>query len=205
MSGSEETTEAKVTSHHSNPSRIRTSAARTDTGDSHNSPMRRSTPSAEIRYRPPQEETRKFHLAALLWLSIISLLLVPMATLLDVPIARWCHADHLPQEFSKMLDLSLIYAHGSGIFLIPCRHYDDGSDKTLENAATCNLGPGERSGRNVSQDVRAKATPQFTKTRLGDQRTCMDMVLRLDPVPGLPSTMLARELSPAVTSQLPQR
>ncbi|MDB4622048.1 phosphatase PAP2 family protein [Rubripirellula sp.] len=118
MSGSEETTEAKVTSHHSNPSRIRTSAARTDTGDSHNRPMRRSTPSAEIRYRPPQEETRKFHLAALLWLSIISLLLVPMATLLDVPIARWCHADHLPQEFSKMLDLSLIYAHGSGIFLI---------------------------------------------------------------------------------------
>ncbi len=68
--------------------------------------------------RPPREETRKFHLAALLWLSVISLLLVPMATLLDIPIARWCQADVLPQEVSKMLDLSLIYAHGSGIFLI---------------------------------------------------------------------------------------
>ena len=76
------------------------------------------SPIAHTRYRPPVEETQKFHLAALLWLSVISLLLVPMATLLDIPIARNFQADFLPQEVSKMLDLSLIYAHGSGIFLI---------------------------------------------------------------------------------------
>ena len=119
MSGSEKSTEAQMNSKDSDQSEIRRSAAvRTDHGhlsvdEPHQSRFRRDS-----RYRPPREETQKFHLAALLWLSSISILLVPMATLLDIPIARWCHADLLPQEFSKMLDLSLIYAHGGGIFLI---------------------------------------------------------------------------------------
>ena len=119
MSGSEKSTDAQMNSCDSEQSKTRMSAAvRTDRGhhdvdEPHHSRLRRDT-----RYRPPREETQKFHLAALLWLSCISMLLVPMATLLDIPIARWCHADLLPQEFSKMLNLSLIYAHGGGIFLI---------------------------------------------------------------------------------------
>lgn len=91
---------------------------RSDRGDRELSEPHYSRLRADGRNRPPREETRKFHLAALLWLSVISLLLVPMATLLDIPIARWCQEDVLPQEVGKMLDLSLIYAHGSGIFLI---------------------------------------------------------------------------------------
>lgn len=119
MSGSENSTEAQMNSRDSDQSKRRMDAAvRTDSchlevNEPHHSRLRSGT-----RYRPPREETQKFHLAALLWLSIISMLLVPMATLLDIPIARWCHAELLPQELSKMLNLSLIYAHGGGIFLI---------------------------------------------------------------------------------------
>lgn len=119
MSGSEKSTAAKTTTSNSIVTEVRMpDALRADRGDRqvnepHYSPLRR-----DGRNRPPREETRKFHLAALLWLSVISLLLVPMATLLDIPIARWCKDDVLPQEVGKMLDLSLIYAHGSGIFLI---------------------------------------------------------------------------------------
>ncbi len=91
---------------------------RSDRGDRTVSRPHYSRLDGDQRNRPPREETKKFHLAALLWLSVISLLLVPMATLLDIPIARWCRDDVLPQEVGKMLDLSLIYAHGSGIFLI---------------------------------------------------------------------------------------
>ena len=75
-------------------------------------------PRSLTSYKPAQAEADKYRLSALLWLSGISLLLVPMATLLDVPIARWFHNDPLPHEAGKILDLSLIYAHGSGIFLI---------------------------------------------------------------------------------------
>ncbi|MDE0864504.1 MAG: phosphatase PAP2 family protein [Rubripirellula sp.] len=71
-----------------------------------------------IGYRPPQAEADKYRLSALLWLAGISLLLVPMATLLDVPIAHWFNSKPLPSEAGKILNLSLVYAHGGGIFLI---------------------------------------------------------------------------------------
>ena len=124
MSGSAKSTEAKTTTENSDQDQVRVNTTlRTDHGNQkvaqpQHTKQLTSRARVDSHYRPPQEETRKFHLAALLWLSVISLLLVPMATLLDIPIARWCHADLLPQEFGKMLDLSLIYAHGSGIFLI---------------------------------------------------------------------------------------
>lgn len=119
MSGSALTTDTKTIPSKSSQNEVRMpSKVRSDHGDRHLSEPHYSRLRGDNRNRPPREEARKFHLATLLWLSIISLLLVPMATLLDIPIARWCQDDVLPQEISKMLDLSLIYAHGSGIFLI---------------------------------------------------------------------------------------
>jgi membrane-associated phospholipid phosphatase len=78
-----------------------------------------STPrSASIPGRPRCDEAARFRLACLLWLSGILLLLVPMATLIDLPIARWFSGGQLPGELGRMLELSSLYAHGSGIFLI---------------------------------------------------------------------------------------
>lgn len=68
--------------------------------------------------RPLREEAARFKMAALLWMAGITFLLVPMATLIDVPIARWFSHDPLPREVGDALDFSLVYAHGSGIFLI---------------------------------------------------------------------------------------
>ena len=68
--------------------------------------------------RPLREEAARFRMAALLWMAGITFLLVPMATLIDVPIARWFSHDPLPREVGDALDFSLVYAHGSGIFLI---------------------------------------------------------------------------------------
>jgi membrane-associated phospholipid phosphatase len=57
-------------------------------------------------------------MASLLWVSGITLLLVPMATLVDMPIARWFARQPLPDLVGDTLDLVLFYAHGSGITLI---------------------------------------------------------------------------------------
>jgi len=91
---------------------------RLDAASTPQSKSRPQTPRNLTPYRPAQVEADRYRLSALLWLAGISLLLVPMATLLDVPIARWFYNDPLPHEAGKILDLSLIYAHGSGIFLI---------------------------------------------------------------------------------------
>lgn len=60
----------------------------------------------------------QFRLTRLLWLAGISLLFVPIATIIDVPVARWFAGNPLSKEFSDALELSLVYAHGSGVFLI---------------------------------------------------------------------------------------
>lgn len=64
------------------------------------------------------EAEARFRLASLLWMAGISLLLVPLATLIDVPIARWFSHDPLPKEVSQGLDLASFYAHGTGVFLM---------------------------------------------------------------------------------------
>ena len=69
-------------------------------------------------HRSPDDEAARFRMASLLWVSCITLLLVPMATLLDMPIARWFAQGPLPEVLGDALDLSLIYAHGWGIALI---------------------------------------------------------------------------------------
>lgn len=59
-----------------------------------------------------------FRLTSLFWMAGIALFLVPITTLVDAPIARWFATDPLPREIGDVLDLSIVYAHGSGIFLI---------------------------------------------------------------------------------------
>ncbi len=71
-----------------------------------------------MRNRASSDEAAKFRTVSLLWLAGISLLLVPMASLIDVQVARWFSHDPLSRELGDVLDLSLVYAHGSGIFLI---------------------------------------------------------------------------------------
>lgn len=59
-----------------------------------------------------------FRINSLLWMAGIALLLVPITTLIDIPIARWFATDPLPGQLGDALDLSLVYAHGTGIFFI---------------------------------------------------------------------------------------
>lgn len=63
-------------------------------------------------------EKAQFRMVCLLWMAGICLLMAPMATLIDVPIARWFSHNQLPREIADALDFSILYAHGSGIFLI---------------------------------------------------------------------------------------
>ncbi len=54
----------------------------------------------------------------LLWAALFAMLSVPMATLIDIPIARWFDRDPFPTDFSDALELTRGYAHGSGVFFI---------------------------------------------------------------------------------------
>lgn len=60
----------------------------------------------------------RFKLASLLWMAGICLLTAPTATLVDVPVARWFSHNQFPNEVADALNISVLYAHGSGIFLI---------------------------------------------------------------------------------------
>jgi membrane-associated phospholipid phosphatase len=54
----------------------------------------------------------------LLWAAVFAMLLVPLATLIDVPIARWFDGKPFPNDFADALELTRGYAHGSGVFFI---------------------------------------------------------------------------------------
>ena len=64
------------------------------------------------------ENTVSFRLASLLWIAGIAMLMVPMATLFDVSVARWIATEPLPGYVQRGLDLSGYYAQGSGVFLM---------------------------------------------------------------------------------------
>lgn len=93
-------------------------------GETHQNPDEASaTVDGSVSQLPPlwrssSDQAARFRMTSLLWMAGISLLLVPMATLADVPVAHWFSQDPLPREIGDMLDLSLFYAHGSGIFMI---------------------------------------------------------------------------------------
>lgn len=65
-----------------------------------------------------EQSDSQYRRASLLWMAGIALLLVPLATLVDIQTSRWFMDDPFPGEILDTLDMSLIYAHTSGIFLI---------------------------------------------------------------------------------------
>lgn len=71
-----------------------------------------------MHHPPSNAEAARFRLGTLLWFAGIALLLVPMATLLDIPIAKWFAGEPLPQWVGWILEGLLYYAHGTGITLI---------------------------------------------------------------------------------------
>ncbi|QDV64566.1 phosphatase PAP2 family protein [Crateriforma conspicua] len=54
----------------------------------------------------------------LLWLSAFLFLLVPLLTLADVPIARYVANTRWSSDFQSALDLTLVFSHGIGVFLV---------------------------------------------------------------------------------------
>lgn len=66
----------------------------------------------------PTRDMANFRIASLMWMAGIAFLMVPITTLVDMPIARWFAQDPLPRQVGDALDLSIVYAHGSGIFCI---------------------------------------------------------------------------------------
>ncbi len=54
----------------------------------------------------------------LLWMAAFAILCVPLTTLIDVPIARWFLREPLGRELSEVLELTRVFSHGGGVFLI---------------------------------------------------------------------------------------
>jgi membrane-associated phospholipid phosphatase len=54
----------------------------------------------------------------LLWAVVFAGFSVPLATLIDIPLARWFEFDPFPGDFVRTLELIRFYAHGSGVFFI---------------------------------------------------------------------------------------
>jgi len=59
-----------------------------------------------------------FRLNTLLWMAGLMLLCVPVVTLIDIPISRWFENHPLPREVGDAVDLTQVFSHGSGVFLI---------------------------------------------------------------------------------------
>ena len=54
----------------------------------------------------------------LLWSVVFAAFSVPLATLIDIPLARWFDTDPFPGDFVRTMELVRFYAHGSGVFFI---------------------------------------------------------------------------------------
>ena len=79
-----------------------------------------STTKLSVRFSPSAgaEGATLYRPSTLLWMAVVTLICVPMVTLVDVPIARWFADKPLPRELEKALDLTEVFSHGSGVFLI---------------------------------------------------------------------------------------
>lgn len=54
----------------------------------------------------------------LLWAVVFAAFSVPLATLVDIPLARWFETEPFPGDFVRTLELIRFYSHGSGVFFI---------------------------------------------------------------------------------------
>lgn len=71
-------------------------------------PLVNRTLSLDVQKRP----------GLLLWAMVFAAFSVPLATLVDIPLARWFQDEPFPGDFVRTLDLIRFYAHGSGVFFI---------------------------------------------------------------------------------------
>ena len=84
--------------------------------------MQQTKPSSHqwtsLKREQQKSATAQFHLTRLLWLSGISLLLVPIATIFDLPVARWFAGEPLSKDLNTTLEHTELFSHGFGVFLI---------------------------------------------------------------------------------------
>ena len=78
----------------------------------------RSDPPERVRASASDVDLTIYRPSTLLWLSLFAFLTVPLLTLFDVPIARWFNNAEMPSELYSALDLTLVFSHGIGVFLI---------------------------------------------------------------------------------------
>ncbi len=69
-------------------------------------------------YHEPLENESTRAMRLMLWGAFIALLLVPVLTLIDIPIARWFAADPLPSDVEQAIQLTEAYSHGIGVLFI---------------------------------------------------------------------------------------
>lgn len=64
------------------------------------------------------EATTLYRPTTLLYMAAIFFLLVPVLTLVDIPLARYFASDPFPSELRSTMELTLVFSHGTGVFLI---------------------------------------------------------------------------------------
>ncbi len=64
------------------------------------------------------DELAPFRTTSLMWMSGISLLIVPMLTLIDVPVGRWLAIHRPSKEVASLFELAGYFSHATGVFLI---------------------------------------------------------------------------------------
>ncbi|WP_162006516.1 phosphatase PAP2 family protein [Roseimaritima sediminicola] len=71
-----------------------------------------------LRIYEPLENESSRAVRFMIWASFIALLLVPVVTLIDVPIARWFDGDPFPSDVDNAIQLTEAYSHGIGVLFI---------------------------------------------------------------------------------------
>jgi membrane-associated phospholipid phosphatase len=64
------------------------------------------------------EATTLYRPITLLYMAAITLLMVPVLTLIDPVVARYFETSPLPRDVDSALELSLVFSHGTGVFLV---------------------------------------------------------------------------------------
>lgn len=66
----------------------------------------------------PHEATTVYRPITLFYMAAITALLVPVLTLIDTPVSAYLESSDLPRDFVSALELSLVFSHGTGVFLV---------------------------------------------------------------------------------------
>lgn len=83
--------------------------------------VKKPKPTPPLRSRPQHSlvgSPDSFKMVSLLWVAAITLLMVPMTTLIDVPVARWINSQTFPDWLLHLFDISVFYSHGTGVFIV---------------------------------------------------------------------------------------